>query len=62
MIANFGLSPQLAALGVCLALGHPAAYLVVLFVQVLAIGALAVRREWLASRASRAAQPALVVD
>ena len=30
--ANFGLSTQLAALGVCLALGHPKAYLVVLLV------------------------------
>ena len=30
VIANFGLSTQLAALGVCLALGHPRAYLVVL--------------------------------
>jgi archaetidylinositol phosphate synthase len=30
--ANFGLSTQLAALGLCLALGHPAAYLVVLLV------------------------------
>jgi phosphatidylglycerophosphate synthase len=31
IVANFGLSTQLAALGVCLALGHPGAYLVVLF-------------------------------
>jgi archaetidylinositol phosphate synthase len=30
IVANFGLSTQLAALGVCLALGHPRAYLVVL--------------------------------
>jgi len=30
--ANFGLSTQLAALGLCLALGHPTAYLVVLLV------------------------------
>lgn len=29
--ANLGLSTQLAALGLCLALGHPGAYLVVLF-------------------------------
>jgi phosphatidylglycerophosphate synthase len=28
--SNLGMSPQLAALGVCLALGHPQAYLVVL--------------------------------
>jgi archaetidylinositol phosphate synthase len=62
VIANFGLSPQLAAFGVCLALGHPAAYIVVLFGEVLVIGVLAVRREWLASRASRASQLAVVVD
>ena len=30
IVANFGLSTQLAALGICLALGHPRAYLVVL--------------------------------
>lgn len=62
VIANLGLSPQLAAFGVCLALGHPAAYVVVLFGQALAIAALAVRREWLASRASRATQLAIVAD
>ena len=62
VIANFGLSPQLAALGVCLAVGHPAAYLVVLIAQALVIAGLAVRREWLASRASRAAQLAFVSD
>ena len=62
VIANFGLSPQLAALGVCLAVGHPAAYVVVLFGQVLVIAGLALRREVLASRASRASQLAVVVD
>jgi archaetidylinositol phosphate synthase len=62
VIANLGLSPQLAMLGACLALGHPAAYVVVLFGQVLVIAALAVRREVLASRASRASELALVVD
>ena len=30
IVANFGLSTQLAALGVCLGIGHPRAYLVVL--------------------------------
>jgi hypothetical protein len=30
IVANFGLSTQLAALGVCVALGHLRAYLVVL--------------------------------
>lgn len=62
VIANFGLSPQLAAFGVCLALGHPAAYVVVLFAEVFVIAVLAVRRELLASRASRTSQLAVVVD
>ncbi len=62
VIANFGLSPQLAALGLCLAVGHPEAYVVVLLAEVLVIAGLAVRREVLASRASRASQLAVVVD
>jgi archaetidylinositol phosphate synthase len=60
VIANLGLSPQLAALGVCLALGHPAAYVFVLFGQVLLIAVLALRREVLAARAS--SQLAVIVD
>jgi archaetidylinositol phosphate synthase len=31
--SNFGLSPQLLVLGICLAVGHPQAYLVVLVIQ-----------------------------
>jgi phosphatidylglycerophosphate synthase len=62
VIANLGLSPQLAMLGVCLAVGHPAAYVVVLLGQVLAIVALALRRELLASRATRSSQLAVVAD
>ena len=30
VVANFGLSTQLLALGICLALGHPVAYVTVL--------------------------------
>jgi archaetidylinositol phosphate synthase len=62
VVANFGLSPQLAAFGLCLAVGHPGGYVVVLFGEVLVIAGLAVRREVLASRASRASQLAVVVD
>jgi phosphatidylglycerophosphate synthase len=40
--ANFGLSTQLAALGLCLAVGHPAAYVVVLIVCTLVLMALVV--------------------
>jgi archaetidylinositol phosphate synthase len=60
VIANLGLSPQLGALGVCLAFGHPAAYVFVLFGQVLLIAMLALRREVLAARAS--SQLAVIVD
>jgi heme A synthase len=60
VIANLGLSPQLAALGVCLAFGHPAAYVFVLFAQVLLIVVLAFRREVLAARAS--SRLAVIVD
>lgn len=45
VIANFGLSTQLAALGLCLALGWPAAYLWLVFGCGLAVVALAGRRE-----------------
>jgi phosphatidylglycerophosphate synthase len=45
VMANFGLSTQLAALGLCLALGRPTAYLWVVVACGLAVVALAVRRE-----------------
>ncbi len=40
IVANFGLSTQLAALGVCLAVGHPRVYLVVLLVCTAVVTAL----------------------
>jgi phosphatidylglycerophosphate synthase len=52
VVANFGLSTQLAVLGVCLALGHPAAYVAVLAGCALVLIALFVRRERLARRVS----------
>ena len=51
IIANFGLSTQLAALGLCLALGRPAAYLWLVLGCGLAVIALAGRRELLLRRA-----------
>jgi phosphatidylglycerophosphate synthase len=38
--ANLGMSPQLAVLGLCLALGHPRAYIVVLMVCIPVLAAL----------------------
>lgn len=45
VLANFGLSTQLAALGVCLAVGRPAAYLWLVLGCGAAVVALAARRE-----------------
>jgi archaetidylinositol phosphate synthase len=56
VVANFGLSSQLAALGVCLALGHPGAYVAVVLACLLALASLLVRRERLAR------QPLIVTD
>ncbi len=45
VVANFGLSTQLAVLGLCLALGHPAAYLWIVMGCGIALVPLAFRRE-----------------
>jgi archaetidylinositol phosphate synthase len=57
VLANLGLSTQLAALGVCLALGAPAAYLWLVLGCGLGVVALAARRE-LSLRRSRPATAA----
>ena len=54
VLANLGLSTQLAALGVCLALGRPAAYLWLVLGCGLGVAGLAARRE----RALRRPAPA----
>ncbi len=59
VLANFGLSTQLAVLGLCLVLGHPAVYLAVLVGCVAAVAVLALRRERLARRAL---QPIVVLE
>lgn len=51
ILANFGLSTQLAVLGICLAAGHPAAYFWVVFGCGVAVIGLGSRRERLARRA-----------
>ena len=44
VLANLGLSTQLAVLGVCLALGAPEAYLWIVLASLLLVAALAARR------------------
>jgi hypothetical protein len=51
VLANFGLSTQLAVLGVCLALGRPELYVLALVGCVAAVAVLALRRERLVRRA-----------
>jgi archaetidylinositol phosphate synthase len=51
VLANLGLSTQLAVLGVCLALGVPAVYLWLVLAQAAALPLLQLRRERLARRA-----------
>jgi archaetidylinositol phosphate synthase len=58
LLANLGLSTQLAALGVCLALGRPAAYLWLVLGCGLGVVALAVRRERSLRRSAPAATDA----
>ena len=55
ILANFGLSPQLAALGALLAIGRPAAYCWLVIGCALALVPLALRREVLARRRPSAA-------
>ncbi|HZO63168.1 MAG TPA: CDP-alcohol phosphatidyltransferase family protein [Gaiellaceae bacterium] len=50
VLANFGLSTQLAALGVCLAAGHPAAYAWIAAACAASLVPLALRRELLLRR------------
>jgi phosphatidylglycerophosphate synthase len=51
--ANFGLSTQLAALGLCLALGRPAAYVGVLAACALVLAAVALRRDLIVRQPTR---------
>jgi phosphatidylglycerophosphate synthase len=58
-LANMGLSTQLAALGACLALGRPAAYVYVTFGCLFVFVCVLLRREVLVRRAAR---PSLVLE
>jgi phosphatidylglycerophosphate synthase len=62
LLANLGLSPQLAVFGLCLAVGHPAVYVAFLGVCAFALVPLALRRELLARRVPASLEPAIAVD
>ena len=45
ILANMGMSTQLAVFGVCIAVGHPLYFVVVALAELVLVGALFVRRE-----------------
>jgi hypothetical protein len=50
VLANLGMTPQLAAFGICIAAGHPLAFVWVLVGEVALVAALVLRRETLGRR------------
>jgi phosphatidylglycerophosphate synthase len=57
VLANVGMTPQLAAFGVCIAVGHPLAFVWVLACEVALVALLVVRRETLRDGAVLQGQP-----
>ncbi len=57
VLANVGMTPQLAAFGVCMAVGHPLAFVVLLAGELVLVGLLFGRRETLRNGAALAGQP-----
>lgn len=57
VLANMGMTPQLAAFGVCIAFGHPLAFVWVLAAEVVLVALLVLRRETLRSGAILQSQP-----
>jgi archaetidylinositol phosphate synthase len=57
VLANLGMTPQLAAFGICIAAGHPLAFVWVLAGEVALVGLLVVRRETLGRDAALEGQP-----
>jgi len=47
VLANLGMSTQLAAFGICVASGHPVAYVWLLLAELVLVAALLLRREML---------------
>jgi phosphatidylglycerophosphate synthase len=57
VLANLGMTPQLAAFGVCIAVGHPRAFTWVLAGEVVLVALLVLRRETLGRAAVLESQP-----
>jgi phosphatidylglycerophosphate synthase len=57
LLANMGMTPQLAAFGVCIAVGHPLAFVWVLAGEVVLVALLLLRRETLGRDAALEGQP-----
>jgi phosphatidylglycerophosphate synthase len=57
VLANLGMTPQLAAFGVCIAVGHPRAFMWVLAGEVVLVALLVLRRETLGRGAALEGQP-----
>jgi phosphatidylglycerophosphate synthase len=57
VLANLGMTPQLAAFGVCIAVGHPLAFVWVLAGELVLVVSLLVRRETLGRDAALESQP-----
>jgi hypothetical protein len=57
ILANMGMTPQLAAFGICIAAGHPLAFAWVLAGEVVLVALLVARRETLGRGAVLESQP-----
>jgi hypothetical protein len=57
VLANMGMTPQLAVFGVCIAVGHPLAFIWVLAGEIVLVALLLVRRETLRDGAVLQRQP-----
>jgi archaetidylinositol phosphate synthase len=57
VLANLGMTPQLAAFGLCIAVGHPRAFVWILAGELLLVSLLVVRRETLRNGVALQGQP-----
>ena len=57
VLANLGMTPQLAAFGICIAAGHPLAFVWILGGELVLVALLAVRRELLGRSTALEGQP-----
>jgi hypothetical protein len=57
VLANLGMTPQLAAFGICIAVGHPLAFVWILAGELVLVALLALRRETLGRAIALESQP-----